>query len=70
MNLPDDLRPLGSSPEFDRETVPDALLSRHALAAHHWARLTVLEGELTFVDLEHDRRGDPAGGRHLQRRGA
>jgi tellurite resistance-related uncharacterized protein len=51
MDMPDNLQSLGSSPEFDRATVPAALLSRHALAEHHWARLRVLAGTVTFVDL-------------------
>lgn len=56
MNLPDNLESTGRSPEFDRDSVPDALLSRHALAERNWARLTVLAGAVTFVDLAADRR--------------
>lgn len=55
MDLPDKLESLGRSPEFDRANVPEALLARHALAPHNWARVHVLNGALTFVDLEHDR---------------
>jgi tellurite resistance-related uncharacterized protein len=50
--LPDKKRSLGRSPEFDRASVPAALLERHALAEGRWARLTVHAGELVFVDLD------------------
>jgi tellurite resistance-related uncharacterized protein len=51
MDLPDNLESLGFSPEYDRHSVPDALLSRHALGERSWARLRVLSGSVTFVDL-------------------
>jgi len=56
MDLPDNLESLGLSPEFDRATVPDALRSRHALGEKSWARLRVLSGTVTFVDLHENRR--------------
>lgn len=56
MTLPDNLESTGRSPEFDRDNVPDALLSRHALAPGNWARLSVSAGNVTFVDLEADAR--------------
>ena len=51
MELPDNLVSLGHSPEFDRATVPPALLARHSLGERSWARLVVLSGAVTFVDL-------------------
>jgi len=55
MDLPDNLESLGLSPEFDRDSVPDALRARHTLGERSWARLSVLSGTVTFVDL-HDNR--------------
>jgi len=52
MKLPNDVEPLGPPREFDRDTVPDALLTEHSLAAGRWARLTVLEDQVVFVDLD------------------
>lgn len=43
---------LGTSPVFTQRTVPVALRERHALAPRNWARLVVLSGELSFVDLD------------------
>jgi tellurite resistance-related uncharacterized protein len=51
MKLPETVRSTGKSPVFDRDSVPDALLSHHATAGGNWARLSVLEGELRYVQL-------------------
>ena len=52
MKLPDNVTPLGNSPEFDSASVPAALLSQHALSEERWARLEVLAGTVTFFDME------------------
>lgn len=61
-NLPVDVQALGDSPTFDHQSVPTALLSRHALAARSGARLDVLAGEITFVDLRDESRATVAAG--------
>lgn len=56
--LPDGLAAMGCSPTFDRESVPAALQSRHALGAGRWGVLQLFSGSVTYVDLEDDvRRG-------------
>jgi len=52
MDLPDDLVPTGSSPEFDAASLPEPLRSRHATTEGHWGLLRVLAGEVTWYDLE------------------
>ena len=52
VSLPPNAQPVGDSPEFNEQTVPEALLQRHNTAEGRWAVLEVLEGELTFVDLQ------------------
>lgn len=54
MELPPNLAPNGSSPEFDSRSVPVALLGRHAIGPRNWAVLHVLAGRVTWFDLEHD----------------
>ena len=51
-SLPEGLTPAGATPVFTRETMPTALQEDHALAADTWGMLHVLEGSLTFVNLE------------------
>lgn len=50
--LPDGLIASGSSPEFDRESLPAALRREHALAENFWGVLRVLAGSVQFEDLE------------------
>ena len=50
--LPDGLIASGSSPVFDRESLPAALQQGHALAEKFWAVLCVLSGRVHFEDLE------------------
>ncbi len=64
MNLPENLESRGLSPEFDRNTVPDALLADHALGERRWARLNVLSGTVTFIDLQNDTTTSIAKGEH------
>jgi tellurite resistance-related uncharacterized protein len=42
----------GSSPVFDRDSLPDALQREHSLAENFWAVLCVLAGSVQFEDLE------------------
>ncbi len=53
--LPDGLVRSPSSPVFTEDTLPAALKREHALAPGRWAVLNVLEGALTFVDVETSR---------------
>ncbi|MEM7198885.1 MAG: DUF1971 domain-containing protein [Planctomycetota bacterium] len=56
-SLPPDAEPVGQSPEFTQDSVPDALLTEHQTAAGRWALLEVLAGALSFVDLvDHESR--------------
>lgn len=41
----------GSSPTFTADTIPDALLNDHSLAANRWGLLHLHEGEVVFIDL-------------------
>jgi hemoglobin len=50
--LPAGLRALGCSPTFTAETVPEALLQRHATAPDCWAELVVGSGQLLYTDLD------------------
>lgn len=47
--LPDGLRLLRSSPEWDEHTMPRGLLRAHRTARGTWGRITVREGRLRFV---------------------
>jgi tellurite resistance-related uncharacterized protein len=49
--LAPDLRLVGSSPHFTADTVPPALLQRHATREGFWARLVVSAGALVYTDL-------------------
>ena len=49
--IPPGLVPAGSSLNFTRETIPDALQREHTLAPGRWGVLHVLEGNILFVDL-------------------
>lgn len=53
-SLPPGVESLGQSPEFTRESAPDALRTEHRTAAGRWAVLEVLEGSLTYVALTAD----------------
>jgi tellurite methyltransferase len=46
--IPDDLRLVRSSPEWDERTVPAGLLRSHCLAERTWGRITVAHGRLRF----------------------
>lgn len=50
--LPDGLIASGSSPDFDRESLPTALQREHALAENFWGVLRVLAGSVRYEDLE------------------
>ena len=47
--LPDGLRLVRSSPEWNAQNVPAALLRAHRLASGMWGRIAVHEGQLRFV---------------------
>ena len=53
-SMPSALLFVRSTPEFTEKTVPTGLLSSHQLAAHLWARLTVLKGCVRFTFEEPD----------------
>lgn len=58
-------RPYRSTPVFDQNTLPSALLSRHNTKAGVWGVIKVLEGELklTYLDPQSERdlsKGDSA----------
>ena len=48
-SLPPGLRHVRTTPEFDRNSVPDGLLAEHVVADGVWGRLVVRSGGLTFV---------------------
>lgn len=50
--LPPGLIPRGSSRTFTLETLPAALQTDHDLRAGRWGVFRLLEGSVTFVDLE------------------
>ena len=50
--IPPGLIPAGSSLNFTRETIPEALQREHTLASGRWGVLHILEGSILFVDLE------------------
>ena len=50
--LPEGLVATGSSPIFERDSLPAALQREHALAENYWAILRVLAGSVRFEDLE------------------
>lgn len=43
------IRPYGSSPVFDENTLPEALRKKHSTKSHTWGRLTVLSGSVKLV---------------------
>lgn len=47
--LPDGLELARTTPEFDQDTVPPALLKAHQVAAEVWGRLVVAQGNLEFA---------------------
>ncbi len=47
--LPDGAKRYSTSPIFNQETVPQALLKDHQTKAGVWGRLVVLDGSLDFV---------------------
>ncbi len=49
--LPEGLTPSGTSPVFERESLPSALQREHALADDFWGVLRVLAGSVKFEDL-------------------
>lgn len=56
IELPGCTRLVRTTPEFDRESVPDGLLRAHRVADGVWGRLLVRSGSLRFVfedDSEH-----------------
>jgi tellurite resistance-related uncharacterized protein len=46
--LPEDVVAYRRSPEFDQDTLPAALRSRHSTKAGTWALIHVLEGRLIY----------------------
>jgi tellurite resistance-related uncharacterized protein len=50
--LPSGVHPYKSTAVFDERSVPRGLLARHTTKPGVWARIRVLEGELTFRELE------------------
>ncbi|MEP3246411.1 MAG: DUF1971 domain-containing protein [Sneathiella sp.] len=47
--LPDGAKRYSTSPIFNQETVPQALLKDHQTKAGVWGRLVVLDGSLDFI---------------------
>jgi tellurite methyltransferase len=47
--LPEDVRLVRSSPEWDERTMPAALLHAHRVGAGTWGRIVVHDGRLRFV---------------------
>jgi len=50
--LPPGVSLCGSSRTFSRESLPAALQQDHSLRAGRWGLFRLLEGTVTFVDLE------------------
>jgi tellurite methyltransferase len=51
--LPDAIRPVRSSPEWDEHTLPPGLRRAHQLAAGTWGRIVIHQGTLRFsMDCE------------------
>lgn len=46
--LPEGVSAYRCTPEFDADSVPDALLREHATKAGVWGRIRVLEGTLVY----------------------
>lgn len=55
MNWPSTLVAYHRSNTFTEESVPENLLNEHELKDGVWALIRVLEGELTFIDMENGR---------------
>lgn len=51
--LPDSVAPYRRTPEFDQDSIPDALRRDHTTATGVWGLITVLEGVLRY-DIEGD----------------
>jgi tellurite resistance-related uncharacterized protein len=47
--LPDGLQLVRTTPEFERHTIPGALLAAHRTAPNVWGRLVVRDGDVSFV---------------------
>lgn len=47
-SLPGHVQVYHRTPDFDQNTIPAGLLREHTTKAGVWARIVVLEGELTF----------------------
>jgi tellurite resistance-related uncharacterized protein len=47
--LPDGLRRVRSSPEWDEQTIPVGLLRNHRVASGTWGRIVVRDGRLRFT---------------------
>ena len=47
-SLPKNVRQVRKTPEFTRESVPDALLNAHNTKEGVWGRIVVLEGRLEY----------------------
>ena len=52
--MPSGVIPSGSTPVFTEGTLPEGLRKEHKLAEGTWGVLRVLEGRLSFTDLETD----------------
>ncbi len=48
LEIPDDFLPFKKTPEFNRDTLPEGLKANHKTAPGIWARIHVLEGQLTY----------------------
>lgn len=53
--LPDNVKHYKSTPEFNQDTVPQALQRNHTTAEQVWGRIVVSEGSLRYVVEEPDR---------------
>lgn len=50
--LPENLSEFKRTPEFNEATLPQGLQSRHTTPTGTWAKITILEGKLTYRILE------------------
>ena len=55
MDWPSTLVPYHRTDEFTEDTIPEGLTTEHDLKKGVWAMIRVLEGELTYIDLENGR---------------
>ena len=52
--LPENCQLHKSTPVFNQDTIPKAILNRHNTKAGTWGKLVILSGSVLFVDLENN----------------